>query len=140
MKPTSANRRSFLDRVRKAVVIAGVLWVLFGGWLLLVERWHDGVRPRGPMLADQLPEIPDPVRAETFTFRGREYLMVEGAYQMLPRVPSGPPVYVYDATGRLADWTADEGDDEAFQSRWFGTTDRRPLTRDEASAWPGARP
>jgi len=33
-------------------------------------------------------------------------------------LPSGPACLVYDASGRLVDWTMDEGENSCFQRKW----------------------
>ena len=62
-----------------------------------------------------------------------------GPVQVLPKPPSGPPVYIVDRTGRLVVWTFDVGDDERFNQRWPGTHRGCDVTPDEVAEWPGAR-
>jgi hypothetical protein len=126
--------------VRKVLVICAVCVALVAGWCLLVDRWHQSVQPVGHTLADQLAAMPELGWSEVFTFEDREYLAVAGVVEPYPRFPSGPPVYVFDRTGQLVDWTPDTGDDEEFHRRWLGSSGRRPVTRDEALRWPAARP
>ena len=57
-------------------------------------------------------------RAELQDVGGRTFVVMHGPLAGL--VPSGPPVYVFDSTGRLVDWTTDSGDDPRFQDQWFG--------------------
>ena len=62
-------------------------------------------------------------RAELQDVGGQTFVVMHGPLAGL--VPSGPPVYVFDSTGRLVDWTTDSGDDPRFQGKWFGP-DRNP--------------
>ena len=50
------------------------------------------------------------------------------------RLASGPASYIFDSTGKLVDWTIDEGDDTRFQKRWpFTATDAASeLSRESA--------
>ena len=125
---------------RRVLVRGAVAVAVVAAWLVWEARSAEAPRPPGTGLSDLLSVLPESATAEVFTHRRQEYLAVSGPYRMLPRLPSGPPVYVYDRAGRLADWTADSGDDEAFQARWFGAIDRRAISLDELRRWPGAGP
>ena len=57
-------------------------------------------------------------RAELQESGGQTFVVMHGPLASL--VPSGPPVYVFDSTGRLVDWTTDSGDDPRFHEKWFG--------------------
>jgi hypothetical protein len=125
--------------MRKVITTILVLAVLFVGWVLWVCAWLRSVAPAGPTLAEHLAHRPAPRWQRVFVADGQEYLALYGPMQMLPRLPSGPPVYIFDRAGLLVDWTIDEGDDNAFLQRWprrFGGQDISP---DELAEWPGAR-
>lgn len=49
-------------------------------------------------------------------------------------VTGGSPAYVFDATGRLVDWSSDIVDDSAFESRWKVKAARKNGQRLERSA------
>lgn len=56
---------------------------------------------------------------------------------------SGPAGYVFDADGRLVDWSSDIGDDPAFDDRWTAqiARGRAPsLTRAEVESLATTRP
>src|SRR4051794_28400504 len=57
---------------------------------------------------------------------GQTYVLMYGPNAGL--FPSGPPIYVFDWSGRLVDWTTDSGDDPRFQSKWLAT----PRPRDSS--------
>jgi hypothetical protein len=126
--------------MRKALKAALVVIVLFAGWVLLLVRWVHLVQPAGPTLADHLAKMPPPEQRRVFTKGGREYLAVFGPIHVLARFPSGPPVYVFDDAGRLADWTPDEGEDPAFHRQWGPAFSGREVTQAEVNQWPGASP
>lgn len=64
--------------------------------------------------------MPAPEWAIRVAKGGKPHHLVGGPIRAPLALPSGPPVYVFDAGGMLIDWTLDEGDDEAFQGRWSG--------------------
>jgi hypothetical protein len=108
---------------------------LFGEWLIWCEVFYESVKPAGPSLADHLARRPPATRREIVTSKGEEFLILTGESSMLPRFPSGDPVYVFDRQGKLVDWTSDNGDSPKFFERWAGLTSRRDATRDEVAAW-----
>jgi hypothetical protein len=124
--------------IRRLVIHALIVLALFAAWVGWLGRWHTGITPRGPMLADLLVALPEPADAETFTCAGEPYLVVYGDMDMLPRFPSGPPAYVFDGTGRLVTWTADIGDHDGFMGEYTPKSGLRSATRAEVWAWPGA--
>jgi hypothetical protein len=111
-----------------------------GAWYLGVRAELRSIRPAGPTLAEHLAQRRAPVKRRVIVVGGQEYLALVGPVQAITRVPSGSPVYVFDRAGRLADWTADDGDDEAFKGRWGVVHGGRPVTPEEVEAWPGAGP
>jgi len=127
--------------VRRIAIYALIVLALFGAWLGLIGREYDALEPRGPMLADLLVTLPDPSEVEAFNCRGEAYVVVYGRNELSFRIPSGPPAYMFDGTGRLVSWTPDTGEEDP---NWKGgcvpKSDRRYLGQDEVWAWPGARP
>jgi hypothetical protein len=111
---------------------------LLGGWLQWCRAWYHSVQPAGPTLADHLARRPAAEQGRVFVADGQKYLALLGPIQVLPRLPSGWPVYVFDSAGRLVDWTPDDGDDEEFTRRWAGAFAGRAVTPDEVAAWPGS--
>jgi len=54
-----------------------------------------------------------------FVRDGRAYFMVVGQTpNHILALPSGPPAYIFDESGRLVDWTGDLGDAQSFVSKW----------------------
>ena len=56
---------------------------------------------------------------------GAEHLMATGASRPFA---SGPSAYIFDRSGRLADWSDDIGDDPAFDRMWNAQRSRTPET------------
>lgn len=46
------------------------------------------------------------------------FYMAEAPWPPADVLQSGPPVFVFDSTGRLVDWTSDSGDAPSFTARW----------------------
>jgi hypothetical protein len=91
------------------------------------------------MLADHLAYKAEPDEIYVYSLDGQEYVAVFGPYQGLPRIPTGPPVYIFDRNDRLTDWSPDIGDDERFGSRRLNAAyNGCRITREELVKWPGA--
>lgn len=126
--------------MRKALTTALFILALLGGWLLWVRDWYQSVQPAAPDLANHLARRLPPEQSRIVVVDGRDYLLLFGPVPPMLRFPSGVPVYVFDAAGRLVDWTPDEGDDEAFNRRWPGLWAGRGVAPAQVAAWPGATP
>ncbi|MCC7145632.1 MAG: hypothetical protein IT443_04230 [Phycisphaeraceae bacterium] len=80
-----------------------------------------------------------------FQHDGAEYVIAykkESPWVILltgPFFPSGPAVYVFDATGQFVDWSADVGDDSEFVKKWSPPNPYRGprLTRAQLQKWAG---
>jgi hypothetical protein len=118
--------------------VLAVILALFVVMAVLIAHWKESVAPGGDTLAECLQKMPEPARTEVFTQDGQDYLLLQGESQAFPRFPSGPPMYVFDRTGRLVDWTTDSGDDDAFWKRWPSAAEGRAISREEMLRWPGA--
>jgi hypothetical protein len=126
--------------MRNCLIAIALGLVLAGGWVALLKRWWQSVQPAGITLPAVLAKHPQPEERRVFAVEGREYLALFGPVRAFPRFPSGPPVYVFDRSGTLVDWTPDEGDDEKFKSRWPGFYGGRLVTGDEVENWMPAVP
>jgi hypothetical protein len=127
--------------MRNRTVLLSVI-VLVSGYLLLLRDWYRSVQPPGNSLEVCLTKLPhSPEKSKEFVSNGNKYLAVFGQLPTFPRFPSGCPVYIFDATRQLVDWTSDEGDDPGFNDRW-GKEWRggRKITRDELVRWPAPNP
>ena len=127
---------SLRPKWKKLFVVAGIVSVLLGVWVHHLHRWCQSVQPGGTTLAEVLAKLPERADGRAFTQDGPQYLALSGPIQAYPKFPSGPPVYIFDHTGQLIDWTVDEGDDEAFKTRWPTFFRGRALTPQELHAWP----
>ena len=129
-----------LATLRKALLGFVGFVALVAFWLFLVHRWGESIAPGGETLADCLAKMPEPGRVEVFTQEGQQYLLLWGSWEAFPRFPSGPPLYVFDRSGRLVDWVADSGDSDAWWQRWPGLQKGQQISREEMMRWPGASP
>lgn len=113
-----------------AWIAAGVL--LVGVWTAYVDREYRAVKPRGATLQAVVTQVPDFLAGCVFTGHGgTEYLAVYGPSLPTLCFASCGPMYIFDHTGTLLDWTSDFGDDPRFNNRWPGAFRGRPISRDE---------
>lgn len=93
---------------------------LFLVWCGLSEIEERKLRP--PDEAGDIPGflkwMPTPVSFDRFESGGRTFYVLRGSPQARFRVPSGPPVYVFDEQGTLVDWCSDEGENAKIHERW----------------------
>ncbi len=73
--------------------------------------------------------------AEEWRSDGEWYLLMSGPFTGL--LPSGSTVYAFDSSGRMVDWTLDNGEDPRFQTKWYGEAPKwgerlQKITLDEA--------
>jgi hypothetical protein len=104
-----------------------------------VTNWYESVQPAGPTLAEHLAKRPTPIDRRIIELDGTRFLELTAESQMIPKFPSGSPIYVFDQAGNLADWTPDSGDDENFKHRWSGYRVIRSVTDDDLKTWAGAK-
>jgi len=71
----------------------------------------------GMSISDFAREKPAPQAIVPFEKNDRTYF---GWIAELPSwdVPSGPPIYVFDESGKMIDFTIDVGDDPSFKDNW----------------------
>ena len=120
--------------MRRKIVIATTLLCLVACWFLWVNLWYYSIKPL-PTLAQHLASRPEPIKQLLVTKSGKDYLYLCGPVDILPRFPSGGPIYIFNEQGKLEDWTPDSGDDDAFHLRWNDITAKSPATTSEVKAW-----
>jgi hypothetical protein len=123
----------------KAVALALLFAGLFVGWLLSIRDWQHRMHPAGTTLAEHLSQRPTAETQRLVDADGTKYLALIGPSESFPRFPSGPPVYLFDASGNLVDWSADEGDDPEFHRRWPNLYTGPLLTPDDVRNWAEAK-
>jgi hypothetical protein len=64
----------------------------------------------------------NPPQVETFTINGRTYYRVIGEIAAPLALPNGAPQYIFNASGRLVDWTPAVKNDPDFVARWSDNT------------------
>ena len=82
---------------------------------------HERVVPRGvETVQDFFGRYGNPPKVETLSDSGRTFYRITGEIPAPLGFPKGNPIYIFDATGRLFDWTGESQADQEFQSRWSG--------------------
>jgi hypothetical protein len=123
-----------LKRIALILALIGCL-LLF--WAKSEQRYLALVTP--PSAATNLNSFlrirPNVTKIEKITRGSSNYIVVLGN---APRpglsLPSGPPVYVFDATGSMVDWVADLGEASAFNNKWGYLSNAIPITSEETNA------
>ncbi|HVS70373.1 MAG TPA: hypothetical protein VHQ47_03875 [Phycisphaerae bacterium] len=101
--------------------------------------WRLQPRGRAETLREFLAWRPGEQRFAEVEVGGKAGVLAVGPMGGL--LSSGPSVYVYDGSGKLVDWTADEGDDSAFDGRWdVGKAWRGGMTRAEVERVAASEP
>ena len=130
---------------------ANTFWRAIGWWgattLLLVVGVaalrvvaYREVQPCAQTLREHLAMMPVPVDFRHIDRGGLEYLAVHGPMPPIAALASGNPIYVFDRSGALVDWTPDAGDDEDFHRDWPGIYGGTRMSRAEAEVWAAAVP
>ena len=86
---------------------------------IAVEAWlHWRVVPGGhaSTLREYLAWQPGASQFRAVDRSGNGHLIAYGKTSGI--VPSGPSAYVFDAQGKMVDWSADVGDDPLFNQKW----------------------
>lgn len=126
-KPTGRQR---LIEWGITVVILGIL-----GLLIIGPPWKRFLPPEGMETIDDLiAALPETYCFAAVEHEGTPYVVWVGRPWGL--LVSGPPVCVFDAEGRLVDWSADTGDsNNRFVRKMHGLAFRSaPISKDEAIA------
>lgn len=80
---------------------------------------HERVIPRG---VDTVQEFclryGNPPRVDYLTIGDRHYYRIIADIPAPLGFPQGNPVYIFDVSGRLIDWTGESMADPSFRSRW----------------------
>ena len=100
------------------------------GYLIGSEIYYAScIRPRGIVtVADHFHRFGVPRRITALHRDGGTYYELSGFTRKqsgfaLPilALPSSPPAYVYDESGKFVDWCSDPGDQPAYRERWSRT-------------------
>lgn len=83
-------------------------------------------------LAEFSATMPKPEKVIAFEKSGSTYVEVIGPLPGFPMVPSGPPAYIFDSSGRIAYWTTDTGDTTEYWENWQGRSNIREISMCEA--------
>ncbi len=105
-------------------MVSFLAWVLAlaypAGWILSEFRWSRVNDPTGKFenASEYLAQSRQPSRVTSFELKGKSYLIAYGPLDIWLAVPSSPAAYVFDEQGHMVEWSADPGDDKAFQDKW----------------------
>ena len=83
-------------------------------------------------LAEFSVTMPPPHKVIAFEKNGSSYVEIIGSLPGFPKVPSGPPAYIFDSSGRIAYWTGDTGDSTEYWENWQNRSNTREISLCEA--------
>jgi hypothetical protein len=111
-----AAARKLKSHLKILLSVPFVVCILYFGSLLYN---HVRVVPTGvETVQDFYQRYGNPPKVESINVSGRRYYRITGEIPAPLGFPKGSPLYVFDDTGRLVDWTAESGNDPSFSSRW----------------------
>ena len=89
------------------LTLAGLIFALYEAW-----AWQQ-VKPASPnmTITEFSSQMPSPQKLAIVEHDGVRYIVWIGRYPRSIVPASGPPCYVFDADGKLVDWSLDTGDD-----------------------------
>jgi hypothetical protein len=109
--------------LKKSVIAVVILMLLCGPWLFVEYRCASELHaPLGLSVSEFLASRPKPRSIARFNHAGAVHFRVVGALCSGPfkGLRSGPPEYVFSASGGLVDMCLDPDDPSKFYARWSG--------------------
>jgi len=102
------------------VTVVCLLFLFFAFLINQHKRYVESVRPLQNTTLDVFfARQPNPLKVFKFTYQGGMYVYVVGnAPNFFLNAPSGPPAYIFDATGMLVDWRPDIAEGKPFAHEW----------------------
>ncbi len=120
-----------LDVAVMGVLGASIAFYLFSEWF----HYHRSTPPTPVMSYREFEDLmPVPAEFALLSVNDTTFLQVTGPVSWGLAATSGPPVYIFDATGVLVAWTPDSGDDPSFSSVWLRHDTRRAISSAQAVA------
>ncbi|MBX7259717.1 MAG: hypothetical protein K1Y02_25400 [Candidatus Hydrogenedentes bacterium] len=101
-------------------------------WIGSEVNYARRINPKGKFgtLQEYLARHPDTTRIYKTEKNGNQYIIAHGKVDAPLALPSSPPAYVFDSSGKLIDWAKDPGDNSNFQDKWRSDK-REAITRKE---------
>jgi hypothetical protein len=103
--------------IKSLLKSALILMLLFAGYTYAVVRFRSQFAPEPHVrtFADLKRQGVPMTRAVRLPSESGDICVFGDVQPLLWTLPSGPPAYHFDATGRLTDFTSDVGDSTKFQ-------------------------
>ena len=109
-------------RISRAILAAAaVIGLLAACWIGSEVYYAKSISPSGVRtVADHFHHFGEPRRIIQFQHDGRTYYELSGDTHKIPALalPSSPPAYIYDDSGKFVAWCSDPGDQPAFRELW----------------------
>src|SRR4051794_20209784 len=120
---------------KRLIIFVAVIVFMIAAWVCAgKKKAKTGFPPAGgKKLIGFLEARPPTESVCKFVHNGTGYVQVIGKPNVSPlSLPSGPPVYIFDETGVLVDWSRDIGDSPSFTRKWGGFSNATPISVEEA--------
>ena len=127
-------RSEFVTMTKSESAILTLMVVSFFAGIFYQQ--HKLVPPSNVVtLAEFSATMPPPQKVIAFEKNGSAYVEIVGPLPGFPTVPSGPPAYIFDSSGRIAYWTGDTGDSTEYWDNWQNRSKTREISLCEALRW-----
>ena len=110
-----------MNATRKKAILAAVVIIPVSLWVTSEVYYARSMSPSGiQTVADHFRRFGEPQRIKRFQRDEVAYYELSGISRKLPTLalPSSPPAYIYDESGKFVDWCSDPGDQPSFRGRW----------------------
>jgi len=115
--------RKFTNYLKVLLSVPAVVILLYTGSVLYN---HVRVIPRGvETVQDFYRRYGNPPAVDSIFADGRKYYRITGDIPAPLGFPKGNPIYVFDDTGRLIDWTGESLADPEFVRKWGNVTNEK---------------
>jgi len=115
--------RNVVNPTRKKAILVLVIIISVSLWVASEVYYARSMSPSGVhTVADHYRRFGEPGRITRFERDGVAYYELSGISRRFPTLalalPSAPPAYIYDESGKFVEWCSDPGDQPDFRGRW----------------------
>jgi hypothetical protein len=118
--------------IKKFIGIAIIFCALVAAWIWTENRNAELLYPPSGAtnILTFLEVRTNYVHLGRFTNGGDAYFEVVGEMSR-SLLASGPPIYIFDGSGALVDWSGNSGDDTSFVFKWASSSNAASISSEE---------